>query len=387
MSERRIIMFPGPTSIDPAVLRAMSRQIEPHSHPSFIAHYRNALSKLRKLLQVSGEVFLFSGSGTLSQEVGVVNFVEPGERVLCLVNGFFSARFADMVARCGGKPVVLELPYGEGFTPEQVRSALKEGGFKVVTATHVETSSGVANPIEEIGEVVREYGALFIVDVVASLGGIEVRQDKWGISVACACTQKCLGAPPGISIVSLDKYALEILEQRERPIPTFYGDLKGWLKVVRDPYNNYRSTHPISLVYALEEALKQIFAEGLRKRFKRHRVLAEAFRRAMKAIGLRILAKPGFEADTVTAVLYPNGCDIDDAVFRREVERRKVLITYGYGPLRGRSFRVGHMGSVTPNDILSTVSAIEAALRKFNYSFKYGAGVLAAQQVIEQLEH
>lgn len=380
-------MFPGPTSIDPAVLRAMSRQIEPHSHPSFIAHYRNVLSKLKRLLHLDGEVFLFSGSGTFSQEVGVANFVEPGERVLCLVNGFFSARFVDMVARCGGKPVVLEVPYGEGFTAEQVKSELKKGGFKAVTATHVETSSGVANPIEEIGEVVRESGALFIVDVVASLGGMEVRQDKWGINVSCSCTQKCLGAPPGISIVSLDKYALEVLERRKSPVPTFYGDLRGWLPVVRDPYNNYRSTHPVSLIYALEEALRQIFAEGLRKRFRRHRILAEAFRRAMKAIGLRTLAKPGFEADTVTAVLYPDGCNIDDIAFRREVERRKVLITYGYGPLRGRSFRVGHMGSVTPNDIISTVSAIEAALKKFNYQFKHGAGVVAAQKVIDELEH
>ncbi len=386
MSERKIVMLPGPTSVDPAVLRAMSRQIEPHSHPAFIARYRSVLSKLKHLVQTSGEVFVFAGSGTFSQEVGVANFVEPGDKVLCLVNGFFSARFADMVARCGGKPVVLEVPFGEGFTADQVRQALREGGFKAVTATHVETSSGVVNPIDEIGEVVKEAGALFIVDTVASLGGMEVRQDKWGINVNCACTQKCLGAPPGVSIVSLDKEALEALERRETPATTFYGDLKGWLPVVEDPYNNYRSTHPVSLVYALEEALNQIFAEGLRRRYRRHHIAAEAFRRAMKAIGLRILAKPGFEADTVTAVLYPEGYGIDDVEFRREVERRKILITYGYGPLRGRSFRVGHMGSVTANDILSTVSAIEAALKKFGYPFKYGAGVTAAQRVLEKLK-
>jgi len=126
MSERKIVMLPGPTSVDPAVLRAMSRQIEPHSHPAFIARYRSVLSKLKRLVQTSGEVFVFAGSGTFSQEVGVANFVEPGDRVLCLVNGFFSARFADMVARCGGRPVVLEVPFGEGFTADQVRRALKK---------------------------------------------------------------------------------------------------------------------------------------------------------------------------------------------------------------------------------------------------------------------
>jgi len=371
--------------VDPAVLRAMSRQIEPHNHPAFIARYKSVLSKLKRLVKTSGEVFIFAGSGTFSQEVGVANFVEPGDRVLCLVNGFFSGRFVDMVARCGGRPVILEVPFGEGFTAEQVKRALKDGGFKAVTATHVETSSGVANPIDEIGEVVKEAGALFIVDTVASLGGMEVCQDKWRINVNCACTQKCLGAPPGISIISLDKEALEVLNHREAPVTTFYGDLKGWLPVVEDPYNNYRSTHPVSLVYALDEALNQIFAEGLRRRYRRHRLIGEAFRRAMKAIGLKVLAKPGFEADTVTAVLYPEGYGIDDIKFRREVERRNVLITYGYGPLRGRSFRVGHMGSVTANDLLSTVGAIEAALKKFGYPFKYGAGVTAAQRVLERL--
>ena len=386
MDERRIVMLPGPTSVDPAILRAMSRQIEPHSHPAFIAKYKSVLEKLRRLVGTSGQVFVFAGSGTFSQEVGVANFVEPGDKVLCLVNGFFSARFVEMVKRCGGQPKVLEVPFGEGFTAEAVKEALREGGFKAVTAVHVETSSGVANPIDEIGEVVKEAGALFIVDTVASLGGMEVKQDKWGINVNCACTQKCLGAPPGVSIVSLDREALEILERRETPVATFYGDLKGWLPVVEDPYSNYRSTHPVSLVYALEEALNQIFAEGLRNRYRRHRVIAEAFRRAMKAIGLRILAKPGFEADTVTAVLYPEGLGIDDVEFRREVERRKVLIAYGYGPLRGRSFRVGHMGSVTANDVLATIGAIEAALKKFGYKFKYGAGVTAAQKVLEKLK-
>ena len=385
MSERTIVMLPGPTSVDPAILRAMSRQVEPHSHPAFIARYLGVLSKLKRLVQTSGEVFIFAGSGTFSQEVGVANIVEPGDEVLCLVNGFFSARFVDMVARCGGKPKVLEVPFGEGFTAGQVREALRKGGFKAVTATHVETSSGVVNPIEEIGEVVREAGPLFIVDTVASLGGVEVRQDDWRINVNCTCTQKCLGAPPGVSIVSLDKEALEALERRRSPTVMFYGDLKGWLPVVRDPYNNYRSTHPVSLIYALDAALDQAFAEGLERRYRRHHVIAEAFREAMKAVGLRILAKPGFEADTVTAVLYPEGHGIDDVAFRREVERRGVLIAYGYGPLRGRSFRVGHMGSVTANDILSTVSAIEAALKKFGYAFNYGAGVTAAQRELEKL--
>ena len=385
MGERRIVMLPGPTSVDPAVLRAMSRQIEPHSHPAFIDKYKNVLEKLRKLIRTDGQVFAFAGSGTFSQEVGVANFVEPGDKVLCLVNGFFSGRFVDMVKRRGGIPKVLEVPFGEGFTAEMVRKALKGAGFKAVTATHVETSSGVVNPIDEIGEIVREEGALFIVDTVASLGGMEVRQDEWGINVNCACTQKCLGAPPGVSIVSLDKEAMEVLRKRETPASTFYGDLKGWLPVIEDPYNNYRSTHPVSLIYALEEALNQIFAEGLKKRYRRHKIIAEAFRKAMKAIGLKILAKPGYESSTVTAVLYPEKCSIDDVEFRKEVERRKILIAYGYGPLRGKSFRVGHMGSVTANDMLSTISAIEAALKKFGYKFRYGAGVTAAQKVLEKL--
>ncbi len=380
MPERELLMAPGPSIVDPEILRAMSRPTESHLHRPFAEKFGVVLENLKKLFVTEGEVFAIAGSGTLAQEIGLMNVVEPGDKVLNLATGFFSGRFVEITERLGAESTGLVVPLGEGIDAGDVRKALKGEKFKAVTCSHVETSSSVAIDVEAIGKVVEESGAFFVVDTVCSLGGLEVKTDAWNIDMNCSCTQKALGVPPGLALLAASKRAVEYIEGRERPTASFYSDLKGWLNVSLDTIKYY-ATPPVNLIYGLDVGLKNILAEGLANRAERHRRLANAFREAVKAVGLPLVAEPKYAADTVTSVYYPEG--IEDIQFRDEVGRLGVIIARGFGSLVGKTFRVGHMGSCTENDIIATVSAIERTLKKFGHKFDYGSGCRAAQEALE----
>ncbi|MEM3874439.1 MAG: alanine--glyoxylate aminotransferase family protein [Candidatus Bathyarchaeia archaeon] len=380
MFERELLMIPGPTNVVPSVLRAMCKPPLSHTSQEFASIFKEALNGLKRVFMTESEVFVVAGSGTLALEMAVANILEPGDKVLNAVSGFFGQYFVEMCKVYGAVPRILEVPYGMAVKPEQVREALKEGGFKAVTVTHVETSTGVANPIKEIGEVVRKYSdAFYIVDTVCSLGGMEVRVDDWGIDVCVSGSQKCVGVPPGLAFVAVSQKALEYLERRKTPVGSWYGSFKNWLPVMRDP-TRYFATPPVNIIYALHEALRLVLDEGLENRFRRHHVLAEAFRAAMNALNLKIVAERGYEADTVTAVYYPEG--IDDNLFRGEMKKCGIVVAATLGPLKGKGFRVGHMGNVNQNDIAATISAIEATLKRFGYNVSLGSGVKAAEDKI-----
>ncbi|MEM1563310.1 MAG: alanine--glyoxylate aminotransferase family protein [Candidatus Bathyarchaeia archaeon] len=380
MFERELLMIPGPTNVAPSVLRAMSMPPLSHTSPEFSVIFKEALNNLKKVFMTESEVFVVAGSGTLALEMAVANIVEPGDKVLNIVSGFFGQYFVEICKAYGAVSRVLEVPYGMAVKPEQVREALKEGGFKAATVTHVETSTGVANPIREIGEIVRKYSDTFyIVDTVCSLGGMEVRVDDWGIDVCVSGSQKCIGVPPGLALVAISQKALEYLERRKTPVGLWYGSFKNWLPVMRDP-TKYFATPPVNMICALHEALKLLLDEGLEKRFRRHHVLAEAFRAAINALNLKIVAEKGYESDTVTAVYYPEG--IDDNQFRSEMKNRGIVVASTLGPLKGKGFRVGHMGNVNQNDITATISAIELTLKHLGYNFSLGSGMKAAEEKI-----
>jgi len=337
------------------------------------------LEDLKKILLTNGESFVFAGSGTLSQEAGLCSLIEPGDSVLCLNNGYFGSRFANIARRYGAKTEVLQVEWGKAIKPDEVKRALKGKQFKAVTAAHVETSTGVAMPIREIAEVVRGSGPFFVIDAIASLGGMELRTDDWGLDVVCSCSQKCMGVPPGLVLIGAGKRAVEFLQQRKSDVPAFYADLKNWLPCMIDPAK-YHATPPVNLIYALGQACKLVLEEGLEIRITRHRRLAEAFREAMKALGLKLVPEPGFEADTATATYYPQG--VDDVAFRTEVEKNGVIIARGFGPLEGKIFRVGHMGQVTSADLMATIGAIERSFKKLGFEIKFGSGLRAAERVL-----
>ncbi|MEM0217368.1 MAG: alanine--glyoxylate aminotransferase family protein [Candidatus Nezhaarchaeales archaeon] len=367
LSEKILFFTPGPTYVHPRILRALSRPVEPHSYRDFIERYKITLRKLKALFKTEGETFLFAGSGTLAQEVMVSNAIKPGDKVLCLVSGFFGSRFKDMVLRAKGIPKVVERLDGRGFTGKDVEKLVKRGNFKAITVAHVETSTGITSYVDEIGEIASKYGVKLLVDAVASLGAMDVRVDEWGVTICGSCSQKGIGAPPGCTLIAVNRQFVEELEKRDHDVPTFYGDLKMWLNVVRDP-ENYHSTQPISLVYAVDEALSMIFEEGLENRFKRHKIIAEAIRAAVRASGLRIFAKRGFEANTVTVVYKPD--DLDSVKLRSEIENLGVAIARGSGPFRHTTFRIGHMGWITPSDVLALVSSLQLALQRMGYKPK-----------------
>jgi len=379
MSERRLLMIPGSTIQNPSVLSAMCRQSDSHLSLEWAKRFKLVLEDLKKILLTKGESFVFAGSGTLSQEAGLCSLIEPGDSVLCLNNGYFGGRFTDIAKRYGAKTEVLQVEWGKAIKSEEVRRVLKGKQFKAVTAAHVETSTGVAMPIREIAEVVRSSGSFFVVDAIASLGGMELRTDDWGLDVVCSCSQKCMGVPPGLVLIGAGKRAVEFLQQRKSDVPAFYADLKNWLPCMIDPAK-YHATPPVNLIYALGQACKLVLEEGLEARITRHRRLAEAFREAMKALGLRLIPEPGFEADTVTAAYYPQG--VDDVAFRTEVEKNGVIIARGFGPLEGKIFRVGHMGQVTSADLMATIGAIERSFKKLGFEVEFGSGLGAAERVL-----
>jgi aspartate aminotransferase-like enzyme len=376
-------MIPGPTQVDPTVMRAMMKTTESHMSEPFGLLYRRTLDKLKEVSATEGEAFAMAGSGTLAQEIALANMVQPGDKVLNLVTGYFSGRFVEIAKALGCTAHPLPVPWGKAIKPEDVKRELARDDFQAVTCAHVETSTGVAIPIKEIGEAVRAAGARYVVDTVASLGGMDVRTDEWGIDANCTCSQKCLGVPPGLAMIALSKDGLKEVEERGEPVGSVYGNLKGWLSLVRNPTKAYYATQPVNLIYALDAALDLILDEGLEKRFRRHRIIAEACRSAMTAMGLELVAEKGYAADTVTSVFYPKG--IEDASFRGVVARNHVIIARGFGELEGRIFRVGHMGNVNANDIMATIAAIERGMKERGHPFEYGAGCKAAQAVLEAL--
>jgi alanine-glyoxylate transaminase/serine-glyoxylate transaminase/serine-pyruvate transaminase len=383
MSERNLLMIPGPTQVDPIVMRAMMKTTESHMSESFGLLYRQVLDKLKKVFVAEGEAFAMAGSGTLAQEIALANMIRPRDKVLNLVTGYFSGRFVDITKCLRGVAHPLTVQWGKAIKPEDVRRELAKDQYRAVTCAHVETSTGVAIPIREIGEEVKAAGVRFVVDTVASLGGLDVRTDDWGIDANCTCSQKCLGVPPGLAMIGLSKEGLEEVEERKELVGSVYSDLKGWLDLTRNPTKVYYATQPVNLVYALDAALDLIIQEGLERRFHRHRIIAEACRSAMTAMGLKLVAEKGYAADTVTSVFYPEG--IADAAFRGEVARNHVIIARGFGELEGKIFRVGHMGNVNANDIMATLAAIERGMKKAGHRFKYGDGLGVAQTVLDNL--
>lgn len=383
--KRELLMIPGPTNIDPSILRALSKPTMSHVSADFTEIFRRSLNDLRKVFMTDGQTFILAGTGTLAMEAAVANVVEPNDKVLNLVSGMFGQRFVEILKYHKAVPTVVEVPWGKALKPNLVKDALKKDDFKAVTVVHVDTSTGVANPIKDIGEVVRKSSeAFYIVDIVCSLGGMEVRVDDWHIDICLTGSQKCIAMPPGLALIAINEGTSNFLEKRKSPVNFYYGDLNNWLPVMRNP-TKYFATPPVNMIYALSRALKSILQEGLENRFKRHHVIAEALRTALHELNLQIVADRECAADTVTAIYYPKG--VNDEVFTNTMAQRGIIIAGGLGPLVGKAFRIGHMSNVNPNAILATVGAIETTLRELGYRFKYGSGLRAAQELLLTLKN
>ncbi len=374
----RILMIPGPTPVDPEVLLAAARPVASHTSLEFDELHRETLELLRPVFGTGGPVLLLPGSGSLAMEIAARSVAGPGSRVLVLKAGHFGGYLERVLRATGASVDVAEAPVGRGFTAGDLERLLSKEDYDVAAFQHVETSTSVANPLEELARAASGRGVKVLVDGVASVGGMEVRMDDWGVDVVFTGSQKALAAPPGLAIVAYRRGAEDLLSESRGGI---YFDYPGLLAEMEST-RNYLFTPSVNLVYALNAALKRLHAEGLEARFRRHEALAEAVRRGLSAAGLRLVAEEGFRAATVTAAWLPEGVSWQSLY--EELRRLGVEAAGGLGALKGRILRLGHMGEVDANDVVAAMAALERALRRLGLHVRRGAAVEAALEALEE---
>lgn len=346
--------------MSPRVMAALARPMLSHLDPEFIEIMDDVRARLSRVFQAPEGSFAFavSGTGTSAMETAVANLVEPGTRVLSVVTGYFADRLAQMASRYGGEVSRVEAEWGRAIDPEQVRRALKASGADVVTIVHAETSTGVLNPVAAVAAIAREHGALIIVDAVTSLGGMPLDVAGWDLDAVYSCSQKCLGAPSGMSPIVFSPRALE----RKVTCRSFYFDVAlledYWVR------RKYHHTMSASLVYALREALVGVEEEGLQARWARHEKNHLAFAKALGRIGLSLFPREGERLWTLNAVTVPPGVD-DAAVRKHLLQHFNIEIGAGLGPLAGKVFRIGLMGTSSSQELVDLLSgALEQALNE-----------------------
>jgi len=387
VSERDLLMIPGPVEFDPEVMRALGAKTSSHVAPEFITVFGRALKRLREVcLAPSAQPFVVSGSGTLAMELAVANLVEPGERALVVNTGYFSDRMALLLTRYGAEVVQVRCAPGEAPDVTAVESALAGGRFKVMTVTHVDTSTGVLAPVEPLVRAAGRHGVLSVVDGVCATAGETFHQDAWGADVYLTASQKAIGVPPGLALLTVSPKAMAAWRSRKTPVRSLYADFGEWLPIM-EAYEagrpSYFATPAVNLVCALDVSLGQIVREGMEARFARHRHMARAFRAAWRALGLKTLpVHESVMAHTLSALYYPEG--VDAGVIARVREQGVVLAGGLHPELKTRYFRVGHMNVVGPGDVLASVGAVERALATAGHRVQPGAAVAAAQAELLQ---
>jgi alanine-glyoxylate transaminase / serine-glyoxylate transaminase / serine-pyruvate transaminase len=366
-------MGPGPSNVPARVLQAMSAPCIGHLDPYFLSVMDETQDLLKYLFQTDNAFTIpVSGTGSAGMEACLVNLVEPGEEVVVCVNGVFGSRMADIVGRLGGHLIQIDGKWGRTIDPEAVAKAVHKKNPKVVALVHAETSTGVCQPLEDIAYITHEADALFLVDMVTSLGGVKVAVDDMGIDAAYSGTQKCISCPPGLSPVTFSPAAIKALEKRKNPIMSWYLDMS----MVRSYWGSERTYHhtaPINMIYALREALRIIAEEGLEARFTRHQHNHRALVADIEVMGLTMLVPESERLPTLNAVCIPEGVN--------DMKVRKALLTDfgieiggGLGDLQGKIWRVGLMGhSSTRKNVFLFLSALETILNAEGAKIKTGA--------------
>lgn len=361
----RILLGPGPSTASPRVLRAMATPLVGHLDPQFLALMDEVQQLLRFVFQTENELTIpVSGTGSAGMETSLCNFIEAGDHVLIAINGYFGERLYQMANLYGAQVDRLERPWGQVFDPTEIESALKKKKYKLVALVHAETSTGALQPgIPEIAAAAHQQGALIVLDTVTSLGGLPVEIDAWDVDIAYSGSQKCLSAPPGLAPLTVSERARQMLRSRKTPVANWYLDL-----TLLDKYwgqeRTYHHTAPISMNYALREALRLAAEEGLQARFARHRTNAELLWEGLEALDLSMLVPLQNRLPTLTTPRVPPG--VDELVVRqRLLNEFNIEIAGGFGPLKGQIWRIGLMGfSSRPENVLLLLSALEHILSK-----------------------
>jgi alanine-glyoxylate transaminase / serine-glyoxylate transaminase / serine-pyruvate transaminase len=338
-----LLMGPGPSCVPPEVYTALSRKTLGYLDPYLMKILGELQEMLRAVMKTANKATCtLSGTGSAGMEACFVNLVEPGDKVLILVNGFFSKRMHEVASRVGADVEVLDFPWGTPVMPDVVEKKLGEQSYKIVGVVQGETSTGVQNPIDRIGALMKGRDILYVVDSVTTLGGTEMRMDDWNIDALYSCSQKCLCTPPGLSPISFSPKAMAKVEARKTKVPNWYFDLP----LIDNYWNNnhvYHHTTPSNMEYGLYQALLLILNEGLEKVFRRHQESHAELVRGLEGLGLKMVVKEGNRLPMLNAVYVPEGVD-DLTVRKRLLNEFKIEIGGGLGQFAGKVWRIGLMG-------------------------------------------
>ncbi len=380
----RILMGPGPSNVPARILQAMSAPCVGHLDPYFLSVMNETQQLLRYLFQTENSLTIpVSGTGSAGMETCLVNLIEPGDEVVVCVNGVFGARMSDIVSRIGGKLIRVDGEWGRAIDPETVQNAVKGRNPKVVAVVHAETSTGVCQPLDDLADIAHSVGALFLVDAVTSLGGMDIALDRMKIDAAYSGTQKCISCPPGLSPISLNAASIRTLEKRKTPVVSWYLDMS----MVRDYWGEERKYHhtaPINMIYGFREALRIIAEQGLETRIKRHSLNHRALVAGVETMGLSMLVPESERLPMLNAISIPDG--VNDIKIRKTLLNEfGIEIGGGLGLFAGKIWRVGLMGhSSRPRNVLLFLSALETILKAENMTVQPGAVNAAAAVYREQ---
>jgi pyridoxamine--pyruvate transaminase len=380
----RLNLAAGPVEVPARTLRDLSRPVMYHYDPAFKELFAHTSQLLQQVFRTSYDVVILQGEAIAGLEAAAASLISPGDKVLNLVSGVFGKWFEEFIARFGGETIELAVPYNDAIDPEDVRRILREQpGIRFCSMVHSETPSGTVNPVREIGQICREHGVVTMVDTVSGLASELLSPEEWGLDVAIAGPQKCLGGTPGLSLISVSPAAWETMERRAQPLRGSFLSLLDW-KTAWLEGNRFPYTPSVSEMYALESTLAQTLEVGIERFVEQHQMIARACREAVKALGFELwAAREEIAAGCVTAVKAPAG--FDEAKLR-DIMRRKygVMISPGYGELQTQLFRLSHMGpgQAHPTVLAAQLAIFERALADLGYPVRLGAGVGAAMAVL-----
>ena len=357
----RILLGPGPSMVPPRVLQALAHPLLGHLDPLFVELMKEVQDLLRYVFRTKNTLTIpISGTGSAGMECTIANLIEPGDTILVGVNGYFGERICEMASRYGAQVNRIDKPWGDVVRKEEIDAALRKQPAKVVALVHAETSTGALTPLEGVAEVVHRHGALLLVDCVTSLGGVPMKIDEWDIDIAYSGTQKCLSCPPGLSPVTVGARAQEVIRRRKTKVGSWYLDLT-MIEHYWGDERTYHHTAPISMNFAIREALRLVQEEGLEQRWVRHRTNSELLWKSLEGLGLRLIVPAERRLPSLTTVAVPGNVNEAD-VRKRLLEDYNIEIAGGLGAFKGKAWRIGLMGYSSRRENIAVLNSALAQL-------------------------
>ena len=390
---RELFMMPGPTEVDPLVIQAMNRPAISHGDIRFHEVMDRAADRVASIVGTTAQVVILNASGRGGIEASISTALEPGDSILIINNGLFGNMLRDIAGRCGLNVIEQTFERGRPLDLNRIEEAASTAGLKALAVVHSETSTGVLNPIEAVGEIAQRYNLIYIVDAVSSAGGAKIRMDEWGIDLLCTGSQKCIGALAGLAMVGINDRMWDIFDSRSTVPQSFFFDLSRWKLMwfprekgglLKFKYRRQPMTMATHLVYALDEAARLVLDEGLEARYHRHHIASVALRAALPHLGLRLFPDESEASPTTTAILPPEG--ITEGAIRKILrERFGILVAGGLEEYYQKMFRIGHMNLTASYEyIMPAIAALELVMRKLGMNIEPGKAVEAAQAVFEE---